>query len=266
MDTVKKRRIQSVFTVKEKQFITPHYIRIIMNMTDEQAALFGQVRIGAHNKIFIPAPGTNMVSFPDEAGAGAAAPSARRTYTTRHIDYAKREIWIDFAAHGDNGPASYWASRAAAGSMLGIAMKESGKPLFPQAENYLFAGDSTALPVIGAMLEQLPATATAQVILEVFGKEDEICLSSEARLAVQWLYNPHPEQGSRLAATVRESILPGGRQFAFAAAEYDTIRDLKRYFKEELAWPAENYTAVSYWKRGEAEDQSALERSRERRG
>ncbi|MFC0514784.1 siderophore-interacting protein [Mucilaginibacter angelicae] len=240
-----RKGVQSVFTVSEKTFLTPHYIRIKFAMTDEQLELFSNVQIGAHNKIF----------FPDDT---------RRTYTTRHIDFVEKELWIDFVAHGDNGPASAWANRTYAGDSLAIGMKEGRRPLFPEANEYMFIGDSTALPVIGAMLEQLPAGVAAKVIMEIPGKEDEMKLFSGARLDIRWVYNPQPEQTSDLAKIIRGMELPDENRFVFAAAEYNTVKDLKSYFRDELAWKSESYSVVSYWKRGESEDQSSAKRREER--
>ncbi|WP_142684007.1 hypothetical protein [Chitinophaga polysaccharea] len=45
-------------------------------------------------------------------------------------------MWIDFAAHGDKGLASYRAQQATKGEVLGVAMKESSRPLFPRADKY----------------------------------------------------------------------------------------------------------------------------------
>ncbi|WP_118972918.1 siderophore-interacting protein [Taibaiella koreensis] len=266
MEKIIKSTVRAVFTVKEKIFLTPHYIRIVLAMTEEQVALFRDARTGAHNKIFIPAPGTDQILFPDEASLGVETLSVRRTYTTRRIDYDGKELWIDFVAHGDNGPASSWAQRAVAGSVLGVGMKTHSKPLFPEAAGYLFVGDSTAIPVIGVMLEQLPAGIPARAIIEVSGKDDEMDLRTEAHLHVDWVHNAYPERGSRLATIVKAAALPDGKCFAFVAAEYDTAKELRRYFKEELAWPPEACSVTSYWRRGESEDQSALQRREERGG
>ncbi len=251
IERVRKNAVRSAFTVKEKQFITPHYIRVVFEMSDEQVALFRNVKIGRHNKLFIPVNGTE--------------PAVTRTYTTRHIDYLQKELWVDFVAHGNNGPASFWANRSAAGSVLSIAMKEGDKPLFPAANDYLFVGDSTAIPVIAAMLEQLPGGVNARVILEIYGKEDELKLLSKANLSIEWLHNPVPEKESSLAETVRRTVLAGEKGYVFVAAEYDTVKSLKGYFKEELALPPENYSVVSYWKRGVSEDQSSFDRQQQRR-
>ncbi|MEO3406737.1 siderophore-interacting protein [Mucilaginibacter sp. CAU 1740] len=241
-----RKAVHSIFNVKEKLFLTPHYIRVKFGMTDEQLELFSNVQIGANNKIFF-------------------ADNTRRTYTTRHIDFVEKELWIDFVAHGDNGPASAWANRAQPGGSLGIGMKEGRRPLFPEVDEYILIGDSTALPVISAMLEQLPAGTSAKVVLEVHGKEDELKLSSKARFDLQWVHNTHPEQNSNLVEVVRGMDLPDKKQFVFAAAEYHTVKNLKSYFRDELGWKSENYSIVSYWKRGESEDQSSAQRREERR-
>lgn len=240
-----RKAVHSIFSVKEKFFLTPHYIRVKFDMTNEQLELFSNVQIGANNKIF----------FADET---------RRTYTTRHIDFVEKELWIDFVAHGDNGPASAWANRAKPGDTLGIGMKEGRRPLFPEVDEYVLIGDSTALPVIGAMLEQLPAGSQAKVLVEIPGKEDEQKLFSKAGFDIHWIYNPHPEQQSNLAEIVRDMELPNSKQFVFAAAEYHTAKNLKSYFRDELTWKSENYSIVSYWKRGESEDQSSAQRREQR--
>ena len=240
-----RKGIYSVFTVKEKTFLTPHYIRVKFDMTAEQMEQFRNVQIGGHNKIFI----TEYI---------------KRTYTTRAIDYDQKELWIDFVAHRDNGPASAWARNAQRGDTLGIAMKEGIQTLFPEAKNYLFAGDHTALPVIGTMLEQLPAGVTVNVILEVPGKEDELPLFSKANLDVQWLHNERPDQDSRLAEKVLAAEPYEENQFVFLAAEYESAKVIKRHFKEKLNRPRKSYSVVSYWSKGKSEDQSSAIRREER--
>jgi NADPH-dependent ferric siderophore reductase len=258
MEIVKKKGIRSIFSVKEKIFLSPHYIRVIFEMTEQQIKKFVNVQIGAHNKIFIPAPGSDEVLFPDDAEESGKPASIKRTYTTRHIDVLKKELWIDFIDHADHGPASYWASRAVAGSKLGIAMKEGSRTLFPEAAEYFFVGDSTAIPVISAMMAQLPEHAQVKVILEVYGKEDELNLPSKANASVDWVYNRQPDMGSKLFEVVRDLSLSNHHSFFFFAGEYDSAKKIREYFKEGLGWIPANYAVVSYWKRGASEDESSL--------
>ncbi|MFZ4928417.1 siderophore-interacting protein [Chryseobacterium sp. Mn2064] len=235
------KKIRSVFNVKSKTFFTPHLIRVVFNIDDAQAELLAHVQSGSNNKIFIPSA---------ENGEPLI-----RTYTNRKIDLIKRELTIDFVSHGDNGPASAWASKAKIGDSLEIGMKESSKPLVPEVDFYLFVGDATALPVICAIVEQLPSYVTAKVLLEVHGKEDELILCSAADLTVKWLYNSSPENGSMLADITRQIEFPSGisKKYVFIAAEYHTVHDLRDYFKKILEWDSHGLYACSYWRSGQAE-------------
>lgn len=266
METAQRKIVRSVFTVKEKILVTPHYIRVVFDMSDEQMDLFRNMKTGDHNKIFIPAEGVSGINTEDERIWDSDLFAVRRTYTTRNIDVVNKEMCIDFAVHGDNGPASRWAQQAIKGSVLGVAMKESSRLLFPQADQYWLIGDSTALPVIGAILEQLPSWVNVNATIEVYGKEDEIALHSKALLNIEWLHNPHPENGSPLAGIIRSKPLPQGRRFVFIAAEYATVKDLRNYFKTEKAWLPGEYAATAYWKCGSSEDQSSALRRTERNG
>lgn len=264
MENYQKKTIRSVFTVKNKTFITPHYIRVVFEVTNEQLDLLANVKLGSNNKIFIPPKGMNVIYFTNkESVVLSELLPVMRTYTNRRIDFEKRELSIDFVAHGDNGPASSWAQKAEAGDILGIGMKESVRDLVPHADEYLLVGDSTALPVIGCILEQLPKGANVKAILEVHGKKDEIALSSPANLSINWVHNEHPENGSNLAEIVKGMPLPEAKRFAFVAAEYDTVKKLRNYFKE-TNWDRSEFSASAYWKAGKTESQSASERREEK--
>jgi NADPH-dependent ferric siderophore reductase len=250
IERIKKNAVRSVFSVKDRILLTPHYIRVIFDMSDEQVEMLRDSRAGGHNKLFIPQNGP--------------FPAVARTYTTRRIDVENKELWVDFVAHGDNGPASYWANRATKGDTLEIAMKDGDKPLFPVADNYLFVGDSTAIPVISVMLEQIPVNATAKVIMEIYSSEDELPLLSNGKTIIRWTYHPEPENGNRLAAIVRKEALQLKDGFIFVAAEYDTVRELKSYFRDEMGLFPHEYSVVSYWKKGASEEQSSMERRQQR--
>ncbi|MDR4954086.1 siderophore-interacting protein [Chryseobacterium sp. ES2] len=236
------KKIHSVFTVKKKLFITPHLIRVIFNIDEKQAELLANVKSGSNNKIFIPAEEENITLI--------------RTYTNRKIDLEEKELSVDFVAHGDNGPASAWALKTKPGGLLEIGMKESSKPLVPNADFYLLAGDATALPVICAISEQFPSYVRAKIILEVAGKEDELILCSAADISVEWLHNPHPEQGSKLAEAVKSVQFPPGvlKEYVYIAAEYSTVHELRTYFKTTLEWDPHGMYICSYWKAGQAEN------------
>lgn len=258
-------QIQLELSVTRKEYITPHYIRVFLTGNEvEQIAL---TTVGAHNKIFIPPKGINKVYFPElnaETRQWIAQPEdvrpSMRTYTHRGIDLDKKEIWIDFATHGDEGPASEWVMNAEKGGVLGIIMKAKKKELYPEAENYVRVGDATAIPVLGAILGDLPETAKGICIIEVHSKEDEQHLQTKANIQFQWLHNSNPQNESKLPGAVKSLVLPENNRYAYVAAEFSAIKKIRYYLRDEKKWQRQEFSAISYWKAGETEDMSARER------
>ncbi len=259
--------IRGVFTVTRKAYITPHLIRVYL--TSEDLALFAHTTVGINNKILIPSPGTTSIHFPKldkkkkKKSAKVKKPTVR-TYTHRGIDLEQQELWIDFVAHGDEGPASAWAIKAQKGDCLGIMMKNKKKELYPKANNYLLVGDATALPVLSAILEDLPANAKGTCIIEVNSEADKLAIQTKANINFIWLYNAHPQQGSALAETVKLQELPQNHRFAYIAAEYQSVKAIRKYLKKDQAWGKKEFYAFSYWKSGSSESKSAKSRLEER--
>lgn len=261
--------IRSVFTVSRKTYITPHYLRVYF--TGKDVPLIANTTVGINNKILIPPPGVKEVCFPEfdsEKGEWlhpdeAVRPSVR-TYTHRGIDPEHHEIWIDFVVHGDEGPASAWAIRAQKGDRLGILMKNGRSTLYPAAAHYLLVGDATGIPVLGSILETLPPDAQGICILEVHGKEDEQPLQTRADIRFVWLHNPYPQRGSRLPEVVREQSLWKSSRFAYVAAEFSSVKQIRSYLRKELLWEREELYAYSYWKSGVSEDRSQDDRRAEK--
>ncbi|KAF2080691.1 siderophore-interacting protein [Flavobacterium sharifuzzamanii] len=264
MDKPIRNTARSLFVVKEKVFITPHYIRITFIMSDEQVNLFQNMRSGSNNKIYIPSETAMYCNDYEESIWNSDFFIAMRTYTTRNIDLINKTLQIDFVAHGDNGPASKWAENAKSGDFLGIAMKESQKPLVPSSENYFIVGDSTAIPVISVILESLTSTSNVMLLLEVSSYRDVFVLNTKAHLNVKWIYNPSPLDGSKLAEECIALLDKEKQQYAFAAAEFETIQKIKKHLKEELQLERDCFYAVSYWKRGSSEEESNQERQKQR--
>lgn len=262
------KTIQGEFRVSRKEYITPHYIRIFL--TGENVPLIANTTIGINNKILIPPKGVDKIYFPEfdyEKMQWKTQPEeirpVVRTYTHRGIDLEKNEIWIDFVAHGDEGPASEWAITAKKGDLLGILMKDGKTDLYGKAENYLLVADSTGIPVIAAILEDLPSTAKGICILEVDSKIDEQELQTLADIELIWVYNEHPQQGSLLADIVKQKMLPEESRSGYVAAEFSTVKEIRNYLRKEKSWKQEELYAYSYWKSGVAEDKSAMDRHKE---
>ncbi len=260
--------VQEVLTLKSKAYLSPHYIRAVL--TGNVAAYKGAT-LGDNNKIFIPPPGHSKVhlrSFDPELGEWVLPPPQLRpiirTYTTRYLDLQRGELTIDFVDHGPHGPASKWAIDAEPGSELGVAMKLNNKELFPKVDHYVLVGDATAIPVLGVILEGLPASAKGQCIIEVQEEGDRLELQTPADMEFTWLYNPEPGKDSKLAETLKGIPLASDSRFAFVACEYESVKEIRNHLRKELLWTNQELYAFSYWKRGVAEDKSAQDRREER--
>jgi len=111
--------------------------------------------------ILIPRPVQSMPVLPsvDERDfthpPGAMEPIVR-TLTLRRFDPVELEIDVEVVLH-DDGPVAAWARSARGGETVGVAGPAGGYRPSPDADCYLLAGDSAALPAICTIAERLPA-------------------------------------------------------------------------------------------------------------
>ncbi|WP_110588763.1 siderophore-interacting protein [Microbacterium suaedae] len=163
------------------QNLTPSFRRF--TFTGDDLDEYGDPGFDQRVKIVFPSERLALDEMPtgdDWYVEWRARPEAERppfrTYTTRAVRPAVREVDIDMVAHDVQGPASAWIDRAAVGDevlILAPTVHAAGVPLgvdfVPPAttEELLLVGDETAAPAIAVILEQLPRTATGIVVLEV---------------------------------------------------------------------------------------------------
>lgn len=255
----KPNMMRDVLTVKHKFFVTPHYIRVILE--SDQMELFLEANVGDNNKLVIPKDKSKPLQLPDGPSKGDASDFYIRTYTLRAIDFEKSEMTVDFVMHGETGPASKWAINAQPGDQLGVLMKAKRKPLFQEADWYLLVGDHTALPVISVILERMPNHARGQVILEVPTAEDVLELEKPEEVQIQWVLNPTPGEHSQLVSVMKKIPLGShSSKFVYAAAEYHVVKELQDILRQEQSLERKDWYAFSYWKNGIAEGDSAQDR------
>lgn len=267
---LKNKPLQIALTVNRKEYLTPHYIRVYLRGSDVKE--LADTTVGINNKILIPPKGAGQVHFPEldpqtrrwKPQDPEVAPVVR-TYTHRGINLEKNEIWIDFVAHGDEGPASAWAIQAQEGDVLGVMMKKGKKELYTPADNYVLLGDATAIPVLACILEDLPASAKGICIIEVNEPADKQRIAMRADIDFVWVYNSHPGQGSELFEVFKQQNLPEKNRFAYVAAEFSTVKSIRNYLRKDLGWEREELYAYSYWKSGKAENESAKVRLMEQK-
>ncbi|RCG27415.1 siderophore-interacting protein [Streptomyces diacarni] len=233
-------------------------------------------------KLFLPQPGQTAPVVPTEAGE-AWFPAWRamdenirgimRSYTVRALrrgsEYgAADELDVDFALHGEIGPASRWALRAAPGdrvTLLGPVVEDNGGVDFrpPAGTDWvLLSGDETALPALGAILEWLPAGMPVRVFAEVPHLQDVQDLPTVSDARITWLVRdeaPDASRADRMVESVRSAQLPEGTPYAWLAGESCTVKTLRRHLVRERGFDRRAVKFTGYWRLGASEEQLVAE-------
>ncbi|MER7836605.1 siderophore-interacting protein [Streptomyces sp. NPDC096040] len=222
--------------------------------------------------LFIPAEGHTEPAVPIELGDSwwqgwrelpDDVRAVMRSYTLRELRRDPDEVDIDFALHGVGpdaatpaGPASRWASRAAAGDrvvLLGPAVADNRAIRFRPPEDtdlVLIWGDETAVPAATAILESLPAGTRVRAWLEVPHAGDVQDVVTLADAEIEWAV------GGTSMETLRHAQLPPAeRPYVWVAGESGRVKELRRHFVGERGVDRRRVTFVGYWRRGLTEEQ-----------
>ncbi|MDV9172199.1 siderophore-interacting protein [Streptomyces sp. W16] len=223
--------------------------------------------------LFLPHPGQSEPAVPYELGDGwwqawrelpDGVRAVMRSYTLRALRRDPDEIDIDFVLHEPAGPASRWASRAAAGDrvvLLGPGVADNRAIRFRPPEDtdlVVVWGDETAVPAVSAILEALPAGIRARVWLEVQHAGDVQDLVTAADAEVTWLVRENAgAEGSPMAlGALRAAQLPSAeRPYVWIAGESGQVKALRRHFVGERGFDRRRVTFVGYWRQGLSEEQ-----------
>ena len=241
-----------VLTVKDAWRLTPNMIRVTFAGPELEG--FPSGREGGNCKLLLPEPGESREAFYTRVSNGHAA--VRRTYTVRAFRPETQELDIDFVAHGDNGPASRWASHAKTGDFLGFMGPSAPKVTDFSADWYLVAADPSAIPMAAATLEAMPRDAKGVALFEVTSFEDKQAINAPTGIDMHWLINPHPTIPSQQQEQfLRTYDWPEGRVQTCIAGESSVIRALRVMLHQERKIPREDTYISGYWKIGLVEDE-----------
>jgi NADPH-dependent ferric siderophore reductase len=105
---------------------------------------------------------------------------------------------------------------------------------------------------VATLLEALPATATAEVHIEVADADDEITFDSPAKTTVSWHHRRSPGAfGAELDEAARAADIPAGARI-WVACEAAAMRGIRRYLRNDRGLPADSLVTRGYWRLGEA--------------
>ena len=238
--------------VKSIEDVTPNMRRIVFGGDD--LADFPAGREGGYIKLIFPeAPRAN----PDRP--------VMRTYSVRAHDVEAGEISVDFAMHDDTGGiAIEWAAAANPGDAVPIGGPGTVKMAPPDADWYLIAADMTGLPAAMCNLEMLPGDAKGFAVLEITSEEDRQGISVPPDFDIQWVVNAEPHVSKTvLLKAVKALDWLEGEPFVWTACEFDTMRELRSYYRVEKSVDRRSIYLSSYWRAGRTEDQHKVDKSQD---
>ena len=241
-------------SVIEKQQISPNMQRIILG--GKALKEFPTGFEGGYIKLNLSelAKSNNELVYERVQALNAKKP-VMRSYTIRHFDPAAGKLTLNFMNHGDGGPACAWSTHCNIGDEITISGPGAVKRVNNDADWFLIAGDMTALPAICVNLEQLPPDSTGYAVIEIIDEQDKQTINCPKGFEIHWVINPQPDRANTLLADKVKS-LPWleGKPNVWVASEFETMRNLRRYFKQERLVGREDIYISSYWKMGTTDE------------
>ncbi|TEG26765.1 siderophore-interacting protein [Pseudomonas aeruginosa] len=264
--------------LKRRKQLSPALTRFVFGGPEvaEMKTLAADQRI----KIFFPDASGQPPSLPGGSewyqAYRSVEPARRppmRTYTIRALRAEQEEVDVEFVLHGENGPASAWATHARIGDRLQLAAPNrqygddpGGYEWKPPAgvRHILLIADETALPAVAGILEELAGEAEPPVVeafLEVPGEADILDLPAIPGARLHWLPRHqagiHSRNGERMIEAARQARLPEREVAGGAAQELEDID-----IDEEILWELASPESGSFyaWVAGESAAVMAIRR------
>lgn len=248
--------------------LTPHMVRVTFG-----GETFREVPPGAPDqyvKVFFPRAGQPEPVLP-ETGSDVmswyrtylAMPDdvrpPMRTYTLRAHRPESAEIDVDFVLHGDEGPASAWASRVTPDDRVAFLGPHGLYDVPPGSDWQLLVGDETALPAIGAIVERLPPGTRASVFVELADRADRQSFETLGAVEIHWILRGSRPLGEALLEAVRGAAFPGGRPYAWVSGEAGVVKQVRRHLVREREVDKRLICFTGYWRRGLSEEAAGRE-------
>jgi len=231
-------------------WLTPRLVSIRVRGHD--LSRFADAPATSHIKVFLPADGQDAPVLPAIAPDGTrewpegVARPVMRTYTPRGLDGDVLEI--QFVVHGD-GPASAWAAGARPGSRIAIGGPGGRVPLDFAGERWWIAGDESAIPAIGTLLERIPPSSEGVVHVEIAAPADRVELTAPSGVEVRWHVRESREWGAPLEAAAAGAAVDPAAQY-WVACEATAVRRIRAALLA-AGVARERLVTRGYWRAGE---------------
>jgi NADPH-dependent ferric siderophore reductase len=170
-----------------------------------------------------------------------------RTLTPLRFEPGPCELDVEIVRHG-HGPLSAWADAAKAGDRAAVSGTGRGYKIDPAARSFMLAGDESALPAIGVLLQALPPTVEVQVLVEVRHVDARLQLPAHPGATVNWYQlDTGSRPGASLVAAVTRATLDPD-VLVWAAGEAASMQRIRRHLFDERGLSRSHVVVRGYWK------------------
>ena len=238
--------------------LTPRMVRVTVGGPDLEGFVVEQP--AASVRLLIPSAGASDLVMPAWSGNEFLLPGGGRpvirTLTPRRVDPASQQMDLEIVVH-EGGAVSAWALKAQAGDEAAISGPGRGWPVPENAEAFLLAGDESAIPAIGQLLEVLPGDKPVRVIVELASPEGRLELPRHPNAEVEWYDLPGgAPPGDALVTAVTSAELAAGTK-VWAAGEAAAVQRIRRYLFDDRGLARSDTWIRGYWKTGRTGDADA---------
>lgn len=237
-------------TVQRVEDLTPRMRRFVLGGPELEGLEIDEP--AASVRILLPADGDGTLVMPEWTGNQFELPSGERapirTFTPRALDTDRLELTVDIVVH-EGGTASEWARAATPGSEVAVSGPGRGYEIDSDATSYLLAGDETALPAIGQLLEWLPDDMPVAVHVEIADPSARLDLPDHPRAEVDWHELPRgSEPGAALITAVEQlgEVPPA----VWVAGEAAAVQRIRKHLFDARGMTRSAATVRGYWKKG----------------
>ena len=148
--------------------------------------------------------------------------------------------------HGES-PLSSWLDRCAPGDEVAVSGPGRGLTPDPAVDDWVLAGDESAVPAIMTLLEAIAPTATVRVLVEVDDTEDRPPMPSHVGASIDWAAPaPGAPPGDTLVQRLAQ-VHVSPDTLLWAAGEAAAMQRIRRLLDRGAA-PRSMTVVRGYWK------------------
>ncbi len=235
-------------TVRRAAQITPRMMRVTFAGPDLTGLAVDQP--AASVRLLIPSPGSDELVVPTWNGNEFLLPGddrpVIRTFTPPLRDGGATELDLWVVLH-EGGLVSTWAEGVVPGDQAAASGPGRGYQVDSDAPAFFLAGDETATPAIGQLLEAIPVDTSVDVHIEIAHPDGELPLPHHPGATVSWhLLLAGEPPGATLADAVEAAHLDPSSQ-VWAAGEAAGMHRIRKFLAAR-EFPRSQSTVRGYWK------------------